>query len=98
MTVMVATPSEPLGPQQRVDKVDHEPYRHEPGQRIVEDHENLLRDGRRRRRSGSRARRSRARRRPKRRPAWECSEGLKRVSARYWPRHDLTRVKEPVDA
>ena len=38
MTVMVATLSEPLGPEQRVDEVDHQPHGHEAGERIVEDH------------------------------------------------------------
>jgi hypothetical protein len=38
MTVMVATLSEPLGPEQRVDEVDHQPHGHEAGEGIVEDH------------------------------------------------------------
>jgi len=38
MTVMVATLSEPLVPEQRVDQVDHQPHGHEAGERIVEDH------------------------------------------------------------
>jgi hypothetical protein len=38
MTVMVATLSEPLGPEQRVDEVDHQPRGHEAGERIIEDH------------------------------------------------------------
>ena len=38
MTVMVATLSEPLGPEQCVDEVDHQPHGHEAGERIVEDH------------------------------------------------------------
>ena len=38
MTVMVATLSEPLGLEQRVDEVDHQPRGHEAGEGIVEDH------------------------------------------------------------
>jgi hypothetical protein len=38
MTVMVATLSEPLGLEQRVDEVDHQPHGHEAGEGIVEDH------------------------------------------------------------
>ena len=38
MTVMVATLSEPLGLEQRVDEVDHQPHSHEAGEGIVEDH------------------------------------------------------------
>src|SRR5262249_46641317 len=38
MTLMVATLSEPLGPEQRVDEIDHQPHGHEAGERIVEDH------------------------------------------------------------
>ena len=30
--------SEPLWPEQRVNEVDHQPYGHEGGERIVEDH------------------------------------------------------------
>jgi len=49
MTVMVATLSEPLGPQQRVDEVDYQPYGHQAGERIVEDHDGLLKADRKRR-------------------------------------------------
>ena len=35
---MVATLSEPLGLEQRVDEIDHQPHGHEAGERIVEDH------------------------------------------------------------
>src|SRR5262249_29683351 len=35
---MGPTLSEPLGPEQRVDEIDHEPDRHEAGERIIEDH------------------------------------------------------------
>jgi len=38
MTVMAAALSETLGPEQRVDEVEHEPRGHEAGERIVEDH------------------------------------------------------------
>ena len=38
MTVMVATLSEPLGLEQRVDEVDHQPRSHEARKRIIEDH------------------------------------------------------------
>src|SRR5262249_12583482 len=67
MTVMVATLSQLLGLEQRVDEVDHQPHGDEAGERIVEDHASLLRDGRRRRRS-----RPTARRRLGRWPAWRC--------------------------
>jgi hypothetical protein len=40
MTVMVVNLSKPLGPQQSVGEVDHEPYGDEGGERIVEDHGN----------------------------------------------------------
>jgi len=36
MTVMIATLSEPLGLEQRVDEVDHQSYGHEASERIVE--------------------------------------------------------------
>src|SRR6476661_10318176 len=67
MTVMVATLSQLLGLEQRVDEVDHQAHGHEPGERIIEDHASLLRDGRRRRRS-----RRTGRRRLGRWPAWRC--------------------------
>ena len=35
---MVATLSEPLGLEQRVDEVNHQPRGHEAGKRIIEDH------------------------------------------------------------
>jgi hypothetical protein len=38
MTVMVIRLSEPLGPQQSVGEVKHQPYDDEGGERIVEDH------------------------------------------------------------
>ena len=36
MTVMTVTLSEPLGLEQSVDEVDHQPHGHEAGERIVE--------------------------------------------------------------
>src|SRR6516162_10335330 len=66
---MAAALSEPLGPEQRVDEVDHEPRGHEAGERIV--HANLLRDDRRRRRSRPTARRRRVRWRSWRYPTWD---------------------------
>ena len=45
---MLVIPSEPLGLEQSVDQVDHEPQGDEGGERVVEDHGCLLRDGRRR--------------------------------------------------
>jgi hypothetical protein len=38
MTVMTVTLSEPLGLEQCVDEVDHQPHGHEAGERIVEHH------------------------------------------------------------
>src|SRR5262252_10803079 len=38
MTVMAGILLEPLGPQQRVDEVDHQPRGHEARKRIIEDH------------------------------------------------------------
>src|SRR5262249_1683250 len=69
MTVMVATLSQLLGLEQRVDEVDHQAHGHEPGERIVEDHASLLRDGRRRRRSQPTARRTPRRQPPRSRQA-----------------------------
>src|SRR5215813_462190 len=62
MTVMVATLSQPLGPQQRVDEVGHQPHCDDAGERIVEDHDSLLTADRRR--SCSRQTKRRSRRRP----------------------------------
>ena len=38
MMVMVVTFSEPLGLEQRIDEVDHQPHGDEAGERIVENH------------------------------------------------------------
>src|SRR5262245_56161238 len=60
MTVMVVGLLELLWLQQSVDEVDHEPHSDEARERIVEEHECLLTDGRRRRRSRSRPRKRQA--------------------------------------